>query len=613
MRYHWTVHSTIHAAAMYFALAGVREASGQASLKGGDQTSIVVNVNEGQGQEVLESFTVIRDATNSSQFYYVFDQPRLVERTRADGTSVPEFSLITYQFRNPNNLNAILEGGILQFAVTLDLAPIVIDRLKKKLAETMNMNGDEDLKLAPLPMKSAKVILYTPGGDLMPTNVFGSGSAPTFASQKMVFSIDLTQIGADVYKALTTGNTGIPVAIEFDYAGVTPASNFEVVVNWDEVRKFYARNEKFRASAGWWGFGASAKADRNRIVDQLKTAKCIEIRQTRGEEGNELADKLLEVVLVRIGEEMGERLEPPEKIEPPKAPKPGGGGWFGGVGYSAAIEKREVARKGTETISFQSSQIVNQTTYMSGFIGVGGYSDEVKSKLFGFVPAGQWSKVYVMVPTIFADKKYHVDDAMLNIQLKQDGNTLSNHTLKWDKDDQVWTLRDTAISTTLGFLQPLQEFVGNGDNPNNLQFETELKLMQDGLDFGVTARGPVFEADRAIWNLPAVTKVIGIDASGLKWNLDDREDAGLVESLEVKLNYSDNGVKKRWSKMIKPWYENNQRQRPGEIAWLVPKNAEVAAELTATMSDGNQQILSLKADELDSTTVITDKMFVLKP
>jgi hypothetical protein len=67
---------------------------------------------------VKASFTVVQDAFDEYQWYYIPDQPRLFERT-VDGKTEPEFTLISYQFKNTSNSNNLLERGLLQFATRL--------------------------------------------------------------------------------------------------------------------------------------------------------------------------------------------------------------------------------------------------------------------------------------------------------------------------------------------------------------------------------------------------------------------------------------------------------------------------------------------------------------
>src|SRR5262245_51694748 len=70
---------------------------------------------------VRESFTLIRDGRRPEQWYYVPDRPRLFERSLGSGPVEPDFTLLRYQFGDPGNAEKLLEGGLMQFALSLSL------------------------------------------------------------------------------------------------------------------------------------------------------------------------------------------------------------------------------------------------------------------------------------------------------------------------------------------------------------------------------------------------------------------------------------------------------------------------------------------------------------
>ena len=181
----------------------------QASLAAEDKIDeIPVKLNTG----LTESFTVIRDAMIPEQWYYVPDRPRLFVRQAESGPE-PDFALIRYQFKDPSNPQALLEGGLLQFAANLAIPPEAISQLTKVIGDKHNI-PENKLRLAALPIKQSNVAIYLPKeGELLAEASQGAGIAPTFATQKMVFMVPFTRIGSDVYDELVNGNTGIPVVI----------------------------------------------------------------------------------------------------------------------------------------------------------------------------------------------------------------------------------------------------------------------------------------------------------------------------------------------------------------------------------------------------------------
>ncbi len=249
----------------------------QASLAAEDKIDEVPVTIKG----VVESFTVVRDALIEEQWYYMPDRPRVFERT-VDGVTEPEFALIRYQFKDPDNPQELIEGGLLQFAASLAIPPEAIPQLEKVIRQ--KTGSDKPIRLAAMPFKDATVSLYTPGeGTLLAEAPKGAGIAPTFATQKMAFSVPMTRVGSDVYDELVNGNTGMPVVVQFSFNGLTPPAGFKVEVDWDQTHDYYSKHQKFAAQAAWKGFGGSIDVDRQKIRETLEENKCMKVLVTEGE------------------------------------------------------------------------------------------------------------------------------------------------------------------------------------------------------------------------------------------------------------------------------------------------------------------------------------------
>jgi len=345
------------------------DAFAQASLAAEDIAEDVKATLDG----VPETFTVVRDALQRNQWYYIPNAPRLYERA-FQGKREPEFSLVRYQFPDPDNAAKLLEGGILQFAATLSVPPEALEELKKAVADKFPGTKSEEIRLSGLPLKSAKVSLLTPQkGALLSSQPQGGGVGPANASQKMVFMLELTSNGADVYEKLTRGNTGVPVHIEFVYLGLTPKAGFRVNVDWDQTYSHYSRDEKFRARASYWGLaGANARADITSIRDELTRAKAIKVEAIEGE-GFDMSkiDAYLQPLLKRINDELIEDMKPPSEVDPAKADDPGTAGYFGGVGYAVAMKSVTKVKHGNEVIDYRFQKIVERANIADGFLGIG--------------------------------------------------------------------------------------------------------------------------------------------------------------------------------------------------------------------------------------------------
>ena len=111
-----------------------------------------------------ENVTCIQDAKDEKQWYYVSNKPRLAESKNGD----PMMMLVSYQKNSKAGVKN--DGGILQCGINLTLPAGAIPVLKKELSKTTGIS-DSKLKLAPLDMKNAKLMVYAPGGQLLGDNL----------------------------------------------------------------------------------------------------------------------------------------------------------------------------------------------------------------------------------------------------------------------------------------------------------------------------------------------------------------------------------------------------------------------------------------------------------
>src|SRR5690606_5856941 len=103
----------------------------QPSLSADDVKEMVIN-----HKNKTENYTLLRDATNRSQWYFVPKEPRLTE-VFINGEPNPEFTLLRYQFVDPTSSSGSFDGGIAQFGIVITPEPEVISLLKVKLEEEL--------------------------------------------------------------------------------------------------------------------------------------------------------------------------------------------------------------------------------------------------------------------------------------------------------------------------------------------------------------------------------------------------------------------------------------------------------------------------------------------
>jgi len=552
-------HHAVRHRLRYFILIGLLVAGGKIqaspSLAAEHQIDdIPVTING-----VKESFSVVQDAFDEFQWYYIPDQPRLFERT-IDGKTEPEFALIRYQFKNPRNPNKLLERGLLQFATSLAIPSQTMGQLTKVIGQKKGVPA-EKIRLSALPLKSATVALYTPDdGNILTSAPLGAGIAPNHATQKMVFSVPLTKIGADVYKELVTGNTGLGVAVTMSYSGVTPPAGFKVIVDWERTYSFFSKHSKFRAQAAWYGRftgSASYQSDRQKLLQELIQNKAIKVEVIEGEDFDmSQIDNYLQPILNRINQEILEAFKPPEKFDLAKTTAPNVSGRWIGLGYSVAVKDFKKVKKGKETIDFSIRKHQERRTIASGFIGIGRYPSELRDRLVTIVKPGGWQSAFFVLPVVGDAEELGISQVDMQIALFHQGQHYDAQSVKWTPT-AGWRDRNQISRTVVAF--PLVYWYQKiGDSAmKQVKFETNTLITLGQKVLKLRQRVDMFDGDAPIAMPLSAVEVVEIDGQDLNWRL--VEDDGTLSRVSVALKSGDQDFKK------------TLRARNVDGEWLPPK------------------------------------------
>jgi hypothetical protein len=535
---------------------------------------------------VIEKFTVLRDAIQRDQWYYIPDQPRVVERSMSDGQREPEFALVRYQFKDPANPEQLAEGGFLQFAMTLGLPPEAIPQLRAAISTRSGVKP-ESIRLAALPFKSATANLYFPKtGLLVASENIGPGIAPTFATQKMAYAIPLTKIGSDVYDTLVNGTTGLAAGIEFTYTGLTPPVGFTVTVDWDTAYTFYSKDEKARGEAMVLGiFGVNASVDRNKLLETLKQNKVITIDEIDNPENGA---KYLELILDRINKELLEASKPPDRV--PEAAAENNkvsdkilnalkGRFWGSGSYSVSLKNRNQVKKGHETVSFRSRKLQERKTIASGFVGIGSYSEEIRKRLVTVVPPGPWKSAFFLLPNVGDAQEIGISQVDLEVRLKKGDATHSTQVAVWKPTGGWGGVGSTGPRSMLAF--GLMDLYTADPTLKDVKFETATQVTLKNDVLRVNDSLPV-DDQRAIVTPLSATKVIRLDTTSLSWS-------GLLpESKLVSATVSLRAGDKSFNALVKPRLIDNKLAPPAPANWVVPRNVpSVTATITFRLADGS--------------------------
>jgi tetratricopeptide (TPR) repeat protein len=281
--------------------------------------------------EVVQAgrFVLYRDHADPHKYYYVPDAPRLA--TKRDGT--PEFTFIKYA-----KTDGATKGGIIHFLVTWGFSEGELSS-----AESALRLKDPEAKIAgPVPFKEGtfKVVSATAGeGGLFSRRIVGEGKAPIMPGQKAAVSIALTEEGASLlWESFKNPTSDISVMFDLRFAGVTPAFQAKLKVNWDKV---YTQHDIKLHAEGTIKV-VKLQADVRAILEELRQKGAIQL-EVVGE--NPDMQKMLDVVyghlLALMCEKVpmgpGETTSPPAKKRPAPAPAQAGDWPSGHPVWSTAV------------------------------------------------------------------------------------------------------------------------------------------------------------------------------------------------------------------------------------------------------------------------------------
>jgi len=561
---------------------GADRAWGYASLAREDFIDeVVVTVNG-----VAESVSLIRDAADPAQWYYIPNGPRLYEYGVGNERR-PEFLLIRYQSADPANPEKLIEAGLLQFSIRLGLPAEVLPSLRAQVQRRVGAGPEP--RLAALPFKSATVSVYSDDGALIARAPHGPGIAPTFATQKMAFTVPLTKLGADAFDTLTRGNTGIGVAIEFTYQGLTPATGVDCTINWDSAYRLMSENKVLAAKVGYLGFfSGSYDKDTLKVREELKRNGAIDCGNTILE-GSE-AENSTQTLLATLKEQLFQKIDLPDNIattasapdlnkdkEEKKNEKDENGKlkWFeklsGSVAYSVKIKDIDQRRTGTERIDLRTRKLMERKSSASGFIGVGRYPAAIRDDAVKVVQAGPWTSAFFILPAVGDDQRIGI--TRVDFEVRMQTGTVRSQVASWTPAGG-WKDAQGRPRTSLVF--PLLGVVGR-DLPR-VSFSTETTITRGADIMRVARQYSGFDGEKAIATPLSAVNVVQVDGTGLAWQK-------LGSGSLVKADVSLTAGPRKFQGVLKPAVIDGKFALPPMLHWLVPPDATVVADIQFLKAD----------------------------
>lgn len=190
-------------------------------------------LSENAATRISEVLTLYPDSQDPRKFYYFPNSSTLAQ----DSGGRPLFSLAYYGLDNDTPDDG---GGLLNAVFRLQMnAP-----MKKAVSEFLAQNPDAGL--AVIPVKASAVT----SGQL---NMYRNLVLPPHggrAEDEMGMSVELTEIGAKIFRAKAKSGSGPQLNYCYKYEGLGPNMDAHVVIEWQQLYDYFRAS--FSAGALWW-------------------------------------------------------------------------------------------------------------------------------------------------------------------------------------------------------------------------------------------------------------------------------------------------------------------------------------------------------------------------
>ncbi|NUM35756.1 MAG: hypothetical protein HUU50_14515 [Candidatus Brocadiae bacterium] len=332
-----------------------------------------------------ENMTVrfVPDIDDDEQYYYFPVRLALATQNFGNLKNVPMLQFIKYNFDVRNE--RLLQGGIIQFGVTMALPPAVLEKAKKALAKEVKKAS---IKAGMIPISSAQVTVLAAEVAGITGKVLGSGEAVRHPGAVMPFVIPVTPEGASVYEKMLQGTAGIGLQMTYSYKGMTPKIHCKVTGTWDKAYNHYSKSQSAQTTVKYLWFGGSAKADWSSFKEKLLEDTDIKIEwnpkpDENTEEGKKLVKLVEESIITKITEAVF-KVEAPKPDEPVQKASAGTEtGEFFGLNYAINLKEVDKKRQGKIQFSYLGrSWMEFKNEPVGSFVSLANEPDAVKKIMF---------------------------------------------------------------------------------------------------------------------------------------------------------------------------------------------------------------------------------------
>ncbi|MBQ3644882.1 MAG: hypothetical protein II961_09825 [Candidatus Riflebacteria bacterium] len=583
-----------------------------------------------------ENITCVQDAKDEKQWYYVSNRPRLAESKSGE----PMIKLVSFQKNSKAGIKN--DGGIFQCGISLTLPDDALLLAKKELSKTAGLQ-DNKIKLAPLDMKNAKIMVYDLLGELLGNNITYPEIGPSFTNECIPIQMSLNNLGVPVTEALLNGNGGLQVYYVFNYNCLTPKYSARIAASYDKAFDYFSHNRKsYESAKKMWLIGDSADVNVSDLRESLTQSGVLMIETIGGDElTDEQLNKISEPVIAKLMEGLYS-IETPSKVEPDKAydlnytPSY----WYN-LTKSVAIKDEKDRNTGEFVYDFRKQYVETRKTTIGGLLSLNNYSEAQRKDAIQTVDPTYWKSAFYSLPTI-SKSLNRVDEMTVSVSFLYKGKQAEgteSQLAKWTKKNGWLNAKNEEC---IGLEFPLQ-YLYDKYSDKSRHFADDVTFQQkfavtymEGNDTKVkefTTIVPAFSS-----GIPISTPMVGItyiefeaDSNYLTWDksiYEGSEYRGIKSSLtkiSIKVESKNpsnrgSGVLTSRNPTVGVWFNNFFDKKTGkyEIPQVSATYTFFSDKLAKAMNTKDKRTIVIeKEDALSEGTSITfmddDYMPIEKP
>ena len=255
----------------------------------------------------------------------------------------------------------------------------------------------------------------------------------------------------------------------------------------------------------------------------------------------------------------------------------------GDIRFTDDTTQQEIERtlKGTINYDFSFSSILERPGSVSGVLGLGAYSDEIKRRLITDVPFGDWQNAYFTLPPVGDSANVGIRHVGMEVELRAGGKSIVRQVASWNPGSN-WTDHKGRSTSLLNF--PLMGRVAAGLDLETAEFHSRTEISYGTTVLEVNRAHNVVNGETRISDPWQAINLITISGTRLLWSQFDPDYSDLAV-VNVRMAQGN----KVFSGVIQPRQVEGGWQVPTELHWLVDKDGgDVDIDIEGVLISGTR-------------------------